>query len=213
MGVGEAMKRPSQRASVEYRGKRVLDLACVVLLAAPATFIGALCALAVRLSTSGPALFRQQRIGLEGRPFTILKLRTMTEGDNPLHLEDDRITPVGRWLRRSSLDELPQLWNVARGEMSLVGPRPTLAYQVERYTAEQRGRLSMKPGITGLAQVRGRNGLPWAQRIDLDLEYMERQSLWLDLRIMWLTLGAVLKPSGVEGYPVDDPLARVDKWG
>jgi lipopolysaccharide/colanic/teichoic acid biosynthesis glycosyltransferase len=167
----------------------------------------------VRLTSSGPALFRQRRVGREGQPFTILKFRTMIHADNPLHPETDRITTVGRWPRRSSLDELPQLWNVVRGEMSLVGPRRTLAYQVERYTPAQRGRLHVRPGITGLAQIRGRNGISWSQRIDFDLEYVERQSLRLDLAILSLTLFAVLKREGVEGHARDDPLARVEDGG
>ena len=175
--------------------------------------ISAVCAAAVRLTSAGPALFRQQRVGRDGRPFTILKFRTMINSDNPLHPEEDRITIVGRWLRRSSLDELPQLWNVVRGDMSMVGPRPTLAYQVERYTRQQRGRLTVRPGITGLAQIRGRNGISWSERIDFDLEYVERQSLRLDLRIMCLTLLAVLKREGVEGHSRDDPLARVEDLG
>jgi lipopolysaccharide/colanic/teichoic acid biosynthesis glycosyltransferase len=137
----------------------------------------------------------------------------MIHADNPLHPENDRITTVGRWLRRSSLDELPQLWNVVCGEMSMVGPRPTLAYQVDRYTTQQRRRLSVLPGITGLAQIRGRNGISWSHRIDFDLEYVERQSLRLDLAIMSLTLFAVLKRQGVEGHPRDDPLSRVEHAG
>lgn len=196
-----------------YRGKRLLDLACVCVLAPPAAAIGAFCAIAVRMTSSGPCLFRQQRVGRDGQPFTILKFRTMIHADNPLHPETDRITTVGGWLRRSSFDELPQLWNVVRGDMSMVGPRPTLAYQVDRYTPRQRGRLSVLPGITGLAQIRGRNGISWSQRIDFDLEYVQRQSLRLDLTILSLTLFAVLKREGVEGHPRDDPLARVDDGG
>jgi lipopolysaccharide/colanic/teichoic acid biosynthesis glycosyltransferase len=137
----------------------------------------------------------------------------MINGDNPLHPDEDRITTVGRWLRRSSLDELPQLWNVVRGEMSMVGPRPTLEYQVDRYTPVQRGRLSVLPGITGLAQVRGRNALSWTQRIDFDLEYVERQSLRLDVRIMCLTIVALIKREGVESHTQDDPLARIEDLG
>ncbi|MGH9205622.1 MAG: sugar transferase, partial [Acidimicrobiales bacterium] len=194
-----------------YRGKRVLDLVCISLLAAPAAVTSAMCAAAVRLTSAGPALFRQERVGRDGRPFTILKFRTMIDGDNPLHPEEDRITTIGRWLRRTSLDEVPQLWNVVRGEMSIVGPRPTLAYQVERYTPVQRCRLSVRPGLTGLAQIRGRNTISWSERIDFDLEYVERQSLRLDLTIMCWTLFDVLKRSGVEGHPRDDALARVEE--
>jgi lipopolysaccharide/colanic/teichoic acid biosynthesis glycosyltransferase len=208
-----ANRIPSPRQRSGYRGKRLLDLICLSVLAAPAGFVSAVCAAAVRLTSTGPALFRQQRVGRDGRPFTILKFRTMINGDNPLHPEEDRITTVGRWLRRSSLDELPQLWNVVRGEMSMVGPRPTLEYQVDRYTPVQRGRLSVLPGITGLAQVRGRNALSWSQRIDFDLEYVERQSLRLDVRIMCLTIVAMIKREGVEGHTQDDPLARIEDLG
>jgi lipopolysaccharide/colanic/teichoic acid biosynthesis glycosyltransferase len=128
--------------------------------------------------------------------------------DNPLFPDRDRITGVGRLLRRFSLDELPQLLNVVNGEMSIVGPRPTLAYQVARYDDRQRGRLTVRPGVTGLAQVRGRNAMPWAERIELDLEYVRTQSLWRDVQILWWTLAAVIRGAGVEGHPTDDPLAR-----
>jgi lipopolysaccharide/colanic/teichoic acid biosynthesis glycosyltransferase len=193
-----------------YRGKRAVDLALVAVLALPVTVVGGLCALAVRLTTPGPVLFRQQRVGMGGRSFEMLKFRTMRhvpEG-NPVFPDPGAITTVGRWLRRLSLDELPQLVNVARGEMSIVGPRPTLGYQVERYSERERLRLAVRPGVTGLAQVRGRNQIPWAVRIGHDLEYVERQSIWLDLKIIAWTLGRILQGSGVEGHPVDDPLAR-----
>lgn len=196
----------------DYRGKRLLDLATVTLLAVPAILLGALCAIAIRLDTSGPVLFRQPRVGRGGQPFVLLKFRTLVHSDDPgpiLPAKDDgRITRVGRVLRRLSLDELPQLVNVARGEMSLVGPRPTLAYQVERYTPEQRGRLSVRPGLTGLAQVRGRNSLDWPSRIVLDLEYVRRQSLALDLAILARSVPALLGGRGVTGHPEDDPIAR-----
>jgi sugar transferase EpsL len=211
--VEKVNRLPSIRPRADYRGKRLLDLICVGLVAAPAAVVSVVCGIAVRLNSSGPALFHQLRVGRDGRPFTILKFRTMLHADNPVHPEEDRITTVGRFLRRSSLDELPQLWNVVRGEMSLVGPRPTLAYQVERYTPAQRGRLSVLPGITGLAQVRGRNALSWSQRIDFDLEYVERQSLRLDLRIMLLTVVAMLKREGVEVNSREDPLARIEDRG
>jgi sugar transferase EpsL len=199
----------SSASRSDYRGKRLLDLACVALVALPAGLVAAFCAAAVRLTSTGPALFRQQRAGQDGRVFTILKFRTMFEGENPVHPEAERITTLGRWLRRSSLDELPQLWNVARGEMSIVGPRPTLMYQVERYTAQQRGRLAVRPGITGLAQIRGRNGISWSERIRIDLEYVERQSLRLDLWIMCLTVLAVIQREGTEGHSRYDPLSDV----
>ena len=121
--------------------------------------LGAVCAVAVRLTSPGPVLFRQERIGMGGEPFEMVKFRSMRHGVNPIFPDADRITRVGRLLRRTSLDELPNLINVARGEMSIVGPRPTLAYQVERYDDRQRNRLAVRPGLTGLAQVNGRNAL------------------------------------------------------
>jgi lipopolysaccharide/colanic/teichoic acid biosynthesis glycosyltransferase len=190
-----------------YRGKRAFDLIGVAFLALPVGLVAAICAACVRLTSAGPVIFVQERAGRDGKPFPILKFRTMSRGDNPLFPDNDRITRVGRWLRRLSLDELPQMWNVVRGDMSLVGPRPALPYQVERYDQRQRQRLAALPGLTGLAQVRGRNRLPWAVRIELDLEYVAHQSLWLDSKIVIWTLGAVLGGSGVEGHPVDDPIA------
>src|SRR5690606_9205639 len=154
--------------------------------------VGVVCVVAIRLTSKGPVFFRQERIGLGGRPFTVWKFRTMVVGDNPAIPDPDRITAVGRLLRRWSLDELPQLINVARGEMSIVGPRPTLAYQVERYDEEQRRRLAVPPGLTGLAQVEGRNELPWPERIRLDVQYVERASPALDLRILARTLPSLL---------------------
>jgi lipopolysaccharide/colanic/teichoic acid biosynthesis glycosyltransferase len=187
----------------------VLDLVLVAVAAVPAVLLGGGAAALVRLTSRGPALFRQERVGRAGQPFTLLKLRTMTHSaaPNPVFPDEDRITAVGRVLRRTSLDELPQLWNVARGDMSVVGPRPTLAYQVERYDDRQRERLAVRPGLTGLAQVRLRNAAPWAERIELDLEYVHRQSVGLDLRILARSVLVVLRGSGVEGHPTDDPLA------
>src|SRR4029077_13577811 len=121
---------------------------------------------------------------MDGEPFELLKFRTMVAGDNPIFPDATRITSAGRLLRRFSLDELPQLLNVARGDMSLVGPRPTLAYQVDRYTERQRVRLSVRPGLTGLAQVRGRNLLSWSERIEYDVEYVRTQSIAVDVRII-----------------------------
>ncbi|RMH70827.1 MAG: sugar transferase [Actinomyces sp.] len=190
-----------------YRGKRLFDLAVVALVAVPVLIVCALVAVAVRCSSPGPVLFRQERVGRDGRRFRILKFRTMVDGDNPLVDFDDRITPVGRLLRRSSLDELPQLWNVVRGEMSIVGPRPTLAYQAERWDRRQRGRLAVRPGLTGLAQVRGRNALTWAERIEWDLRYVETQSIRRDLAILARTLMVVATGHGVEATSVPDPLA------
>jgi lipopolysaccharide/colanic/teichoic acid biosynthesis glycosyltransferase len=147
-------------------------------------------ALAIKLEDGGPVLYRQTRVGEKGRDFELLKLRTMVVGAEAfgagmaVDKGDARITRTGRVLRRLSLDELPQLWNVVRGEMSVVGPRPTLRYQVERYTDHQCRRLEVKPGITGWAQVHGRAALPWTERIELDVWYVEHRSPRLDLRIL-----------------------------
>jgi lipopolysaccharide/colanic/teichoic acid biosynthesis glycosyltransferase len=150
----------------------------------------ALAALAVKLEDGGPVIYRQTRVGRDGTDFELLKLRTMVVGAETMgagfavNRGDDRITRVGRLLRKLSLDELPQLWNVVRGEMSVIGPRPTLRYQVEQYDDRQRHRLDVKPGITGWAQVNGRATLPWAERIELDVWYVEHRSPLLDLRIL-----------------------------
>jgi lipopolysaccharide/colanic/teichoic acid biosynthesis glycosyltransferase len=195
----------------EYRAKRWIDLAVLCVAAVPAAAAGLGCALAVHVTSRGPILFRQVRIGRQGRPFVLLKFRTMVDvPDNPAYPDPARITRVGRWLRRLSLDEIPQLVNVARGEMSIVGPRPTLPYQVERYDDRQRLRLTVRPGITGLAQVRGRNAIAWSERIEHDLEYLRRQSVALDLMIIWETVRELLSGRGAEGHPIDDPIARID---
>jgi lipopolysaccharide/colanic/teichoic acid biosynthesis glycosyltransferase len=158
-----------------------------LVLASPAL---ALAALAVKLEDRGPVFYKQRRVGKDGVEFELLKLRTMVVAAETLgaglavNEGDPRITRAGRILRRLSLDELPQLWNVMRGEMSIVGPRPTLRYQVERYTSRQRRRLEVKPGITGWAQVHGRAALPWQERIELDVWYVEHRSPRLDLKIL-----------------------------
>jgi lipopolysaccharide/colanic/teichoic acid biosynthesis glycosyltransferase len=160
-------------------------------------------ALAVRLEDGGPVFFRQERVGLDGRLFDVLKLRTMivdahTQGAGyAVDKGDSRITRIGNLLRRTSLDELPQLWNVLRGEMSLVGPRPTLSYQVEQYTERQRRRLEVRPGLTGWAQVNGRASLSWPERIELDVWYVEHRSFALDLRILLRTALVLLRPGVV----------------
>jgi lipopolysaccharide/colanic/teichoic acid biosynthesis glycosyltransferase len=149
-----------------------------------------LAALAIKLEDRGPVLYRQTRVGRHGADFELLKLRTMVVGAEHIgaglavNAGDSRITRAGRILRKLSLDELPQLWNVVRGEMSVIGPRPTLRYQVEQYDERQRRRLDVKPGITGWAQVNGRATLPWADRIELDVWYVEHRSPLLDLRIL-----------------------------
>ncbi len=183
-----------------YRGKRALDL-LVVLATAPAWLpvLGAL-ALLVRARLGSPVRFRQTRPGLHGRPFTLVKLRTMTDErapDGSLLPDAQRLTALGRFLRSTSLDELPELINVARGEMSLVGPRPLLMQYVSRYSPEHRKRHDVRPGITGLAQVSGRNALSWPEKFDLDVEYVRTASLALDARILWRTLRAVLRREGI----------------
>jgi lipopolysaccharide/colanic/teichoic acid biosynthesis glycosyltransferase len=193
--------------------KRALDL----LIAVPAVILSAplvlwFCVL-IRLESHGSPIFTQERAGLDGRPFQIFKLRTMVTGAEHIGAGlavlqgDSRITRSGAFLRRYSLDELPNLWNVLRGEMSIVGPRPTLMGQVELYSERQRERLLVPPGISGWAQVNGRASLPWSERIELDIWYVEHRSLWLDLRILAKTARMVL---GGHGLYHDDESGGVD---
>jgi lipopolysaccharide/colanic/teichoic acid biosynthesis glycosyltransferase len=169
---------------------RALDVAGSAFgLAVSSPFL-AVAALAIKLDDGGPVLYRQRRVGHHGEEFDLLKLRTMVVGAEKqgagwaVNRGDPRITRVGRLLRRLSLDELPQFWNVLRGDMSLIGPRPTLSYQVEQYTPRQRRRLEVKPGLTGWAQIHGRAALPWDERIELDVWYVENRSPRLDLKIL-----------------------------
>jgi lipopolysaccharide/colanic/teichoic acid biosynthesis glycosyltransferase len=165
-------------------------------------FLGVLMA-AIRLESRGSPIYRQRRVGKDGRQFDVLKLRTMVSGAEHMGRGlavsegDTRITRVGRFLRRTSLDEVPNLVNVLRGEMSIIGPRPTVPVQVDRYTERQRGRLAVKPGITGWAQVNGRTELSWDERIELDLWYIEHRSLRLDLDILVRTVRMVLGGHGL----------------
>ena len=182
------------------RAKRMLDIlaATVILVAAFPLFV-VIAALA-RFNIGSPIFFRQQRPGLHGNPFTLLKFRTMTDSRDELgnSLPDrQRLTRFGRFLRQTSLDELPELINVLRGEMSLVGPRPLLMEYLERYTAEQARRHDVLPGITGWAAVNGRNALSWDEKFALDLWYIEHQSLSLDMKILMLTVWKVLKREGI----------------
>jgi lipopolysaccharide/colanic/teichoic acid biosynthesis glycosyltransferase len=172
---------------------RALDVAGASLGLALASPVLAVGALAIKLVDGGPVVYRQRRVGKDGREFELFKLRTMVVGAEQqgagwaVNRGDPRITRVGRLLRRLSLDEVPQLWNVVRGEMSLIGPRPTLAYQVEQYTPRQWKRLDVKPGITGWAQIHGRASLPWEERIELDVWYVENRSPAVDLKILLRT--------------------------
>jgi sugar transferase EpsL len=180
--------------------KRLLDCLialCALVVGAP---LLALVALAVRLALGAPVLFRQQRPGLHGHPFTLVKFRTMRDAidRDGVPLPDAvRLTRFGRFLRASSLDELPELWNVLRGDMSLVGPRPLLMEYLPRYTPEQARRHEVRPGITGWAQVNGRNALSWHERFRLDVWYVDHRSPWLDLRILFVTLWRVARRDGI----------------
>jgi lipopolysaccharide/colanic/teichoic acid biosynthesis glycosyltransferase len=182
---------------------RPLDIVLAGLALVVAAPILALAALAIRLESRGPVLYRQRRVGRHGQAFDLWKLRTMVSGAEAMGagiyvLEGDpRITRAGRLLRRFSLDELPNLVNVLRGEMAVVGPRPTVLQQVDRYTDRQRRRLEVKPGITGWAQVNGRTSLPWPERIELDVWYVDHRSLRLDLRILARTARLLLTGRGL----------------
>jgi lipopolysaccharide/colanic/teichoic acid biosynthesis glycosyltransferase len=178
----------------------VLVSATVLILASP---VLALAVVAIRLESKGHPIYRQRRVGRDAAPFDVLKLRTMVSGAEKMGAGlavddgDSRITRVGAFLRRTSIDELPNLVNVLKGEMSIIGPRPTVPVQVEQYTERQRGRLALKPGITGWAQVNGRASLPWPERIELDLWYVEHATLRLDVRILWLTARMLVTGHGL----------------
>ena len=191
--------------TVQLAIKHTLDrLMAVVLLCVLGPLILAIAA-AIVIGSGRPALFIQTRVGRHGKLFTVYKFRTMIQGavhkglGTTVAVNDDRITRVGTFLRAWSLDELPQLLNILKGEVSLVGPRPTLDYQVAQYTPFQRRRLEMKPGITGWAQVNGRNAVPWARRIELDVWYVDHFSLLLDARILLRTIGVFLRREGLYG--------------
>ena len=183
--------------------KRLFDLVFATVLMVLLAPLATLVAIAVRLQLGAPVLFRQQRPGLMGRPFTLVKFRTMHQAHDAhdaqgvLRPDRERLSAFGRALRASSLDELPELWNVLRGDMSLVGPRPLLMEYLPLYSDRQARRHLVKPGVTGWAQTNGRNGVPWSERFELDVWYVEHVSFSLDVRILFATIGRVLARSGV----------------
>lgn len=192
--------------------KRALDLALTVPAAVLSLPLQAVVALAIRRTMGSPVLFRQPRPGLHGQVFEMVKFRTMRDPDPARGVVDDadRLTRLGRLLRATSLDELPSLWNVVSGDMSLVGPRPLLVRYLDRYSPEQARRHEVRPGLTGLAQVSGRNALTWERKLALDVEYVDHHTLRGDLRILAATVGKVLKREGVTG---DQSATMTEFWG
>lgn len=190
----------SSRFVSGYPGKRILDLV-LTLVAAPLWVpVIAVLALLVRLRLGAPAFFVQTRPGLRGAPFHLVKLRTMSDArdaNGVLLPDEDRLTPLGQFLRSTSLDEIPELWNVLRGDMSLVGPRPLLTKYLPLYSDRHRRRHEVRPGVTGLAQVGGRNAITWPEKLDLDVEYVDRCSFAVDMRILWRSARAVLRREGI----------------
>jgi lipopolysaccharide/colanic/teichoic acid biosynthesis glycosyltransferase len=182
--------------------KRIFDMAVSAVLAVALLPVIAVTAVAVAVGLGRPVLFRQERAGIHGRSFTLVKFRTMADPDpdHGLVTDAERLTPLGRVLRSTSLDELPTLWNVLRGEMSLVGPRPLPVHYLARYTKEQARRHQVRPGITGLAQVRGRNWLDWDQKFTLDIAYVENRSARLDMKILAETVKTVVRRDGISAH-------------
>ena len=185
---------------IQKAARRLFDVVGASLALVALSPIIAVVAAIVRTRIGSPVFFRQIRPGRNGEPFRIIKFRTMTDEkapDGALLPDEERLVEAGRRLRRWSLDELPELWNVVTGDMSLVGPRPLLMDYLPRYTAEQARRHEVRPGVTGLAQVSGRNDLPWEDRFDLDVWYVDNWSIWLDLKILVTTVGRVFTGRGV----------------
>ncbi len=182
---------------------RVVDILVAVLALLVLSPVLLIAAVAIKLGSRGPVFYRQRRVGLDGEEFEMLKLRTMVAGSDPIGVgtvvtrDDPRVTGAGRLLRRTSLDEIPNLLNVLRGEMAIVGPRPTIPAQVEDYTPRQRRRHEVRPGITGWAQVQGRAGIPWGERIELDVWYVDHRSATLDARILLKTVGLLVSGRGL----------------
>jgi lipopolysaccharide/colanic/teichoic acid biosynthesis glycosyltransferase len=197
--------------------RRVVDVTVAVVAGILLSPIYAVAALLVRLRLGRPVLFRQVRSGRGGQEFSIVKFRTMKPERWAGEPDAERDTALGRRLRALSVDELPELWNVLRGDMSLIGPRPTLPEQVRHYSTRQRGRLAIRPGLTGWAQVNGRNSISWPERIELDLYYIEHRNVALDVRILWRTVLHVLRQSGIygeggvnQGFPAPEDSAASD---
>jgi len=187
---------------MSYRNfwKPVIDFTAALLMLLPVAFVAACVALAIRFTMGGPVLFRQVRVGRDGQTFTLLKFRTMrdaTDADGRPLPDEKRLTRLGMWIRKLSLDELPQLWNVLRGEMSLIGPRPLPTKYVSRYSAEQNRRHEVKPGITGWAQVNGRNAIEWEEKFRLDVWYVDNVRAWTDLKIIGRTILTLIVPRGI----------------
>jgi len=182
------------------RGKRILDLVLIftaIIVLLPILIVAALL---VRVQLGSPVLFKQIRPGLHGKPFTIFKFRTMTaakDADGNLRPDSERLTKVGRFLRGTSLDELPELFNVLKGDMSLVGPRPLLMQYLERYTPVQARRHEVRPGITGWAQINGRNAITWEEKFKLDVWYVDNRTVWLDVKIIFMTIWKIIKREGI----------------
>jgi lipopolysaccharide/colanic/teichoic acid biosynthesis glycosyltransferase len=182
---------------------RPFDVVVATIALAVLSPVLAIAAVAIKLGSPGPVVYRQRRVGKDGEVFELLKLRTMVQGSDPVGVgvaiarDDPRVTRAGRFLRRTSLDEIPNLVNVLRGEMAIVGPRPTIPAQVVSYTPHQRRRHEVRPGLTGWAQVQGRAGIPWEERIELDVEYVERRSARLDLRILVKTVWLLVTGHGL----------------
>jgi undecaprenyl phosphate N,N'-diacetylbacillosamine 1-phosphate transferase len=204
------------RRELQLSAKRIMDVVLAILGLIVFVPLLLVCAIAIKLNSRGPVFFRLRVAGLRGKGFDQIKLRTMVHGAREIgdHFEtsscDPRITRVGHFLRRWSIDELPQLWNVLRGEMSIVGPRPAFLEIASKYSADQARRLAMRPGLTGLAQVQGRNSLTWPERVELDIFYVEHHSLWLDCEIIARTIPVLFQGEGVYGK---DGRVRVQDLG
>ena len=204
------------RRELQLSAKRIMDVVLAILGLIVFVPLLLVCAIAIKLNSRGPVFFRLPVAGLRGKGFDQIKLRTMVHGAREIgdrfetSSSDPRITRVGHFVRRWSIDELPQLWNVLRGEMSIVGPRPAFFEIASKYSVDQARRLAMRPGLTGLAQVQGRNSLPWPERVELDIFYVQHHSLWLDCEIIARTIPVLSQGEGVYGK---DGRVRVQDLG